>query len=412
MKRTILAGITLLIVNLLSGQNTTGYKTLDPSNPVVFGGDHIIYKGETIKLGPGAFFIDGQLSDEEASRYPFVFNSINKAAEKLKDGTEESPMVLFIAPWVYWIDDPDDPAIRVGQDGQSPYGLIIDCEWLRFFGLSDKAENVVLACNRGQTIGSQGNFTMFRFIGNGTSSENITFGNYCNVDLEFPLKPELNRKKRASAIVQAQLIFCNGDKIVARNTRFISRLNLMPFVGAKRALFDRCHFECTDDAMCATGVYLNSTMDFYSSKPFYATTGTGAILLNCDVRVISRGEQYFTKGGGQVAVIDTRFKSETATYIGWRDVIPGDARNYQYNVSLNGEPLNISKNNPSSTVDMTGKPILDAFRIVYGTKVVYNTYNLLCGNDDWDPQGIKDLILSAEKESGKKRQIALHTCGK
>lgn len=56
--------------------------------------------------------------------------------------------------------------------------LVIDCEWLRFFGLTEKAENVVLACNRGQTIGSQGNFTMFRFIGDGTSSENVTFGNY------------------------------------------------------------------------------------------------------------------------------------------------------------------------------------------------------------------------------------------
>ncbi len=281
---------------------------------------------------------------------------------------EESPMVLYIAPYVYWIDDPDDPAVRVGQGGQAPYGLIIDCEWLRFYGLSDNPVNVVLACNRGQTIGSQGNFTMFRLSGDGTSSENITFGNYCNVDLEFPLKPELNRKKRASAIVQAQLIFCDGDKIVARNTRFISRLNLMPFVGGKRVLFDRCHFECTDDAMCATGVYLNSTMDFYSSKPFYATTGTGAVLLNCDIRAFTREEQYFTKGGGQVAVVDTRFKSETTAYIGWRDVNPGDMRNYQYNVSLNGEPVLIGKKNPASTVDMTNKPLLDAYRFVWTEK--------------------------------------------
>ncbi|MEZ4892837.1 MAG: hypothetical protein R2778_07445 [Saprospiraceae bacterium] len=75
----------------------------------------------------------------------------------------------------------------------------------------------MLACNRGQTIGAQGNFTMFRFYGDGTSSENITFGNYCNVDLEFPLKPELSKKKRAEAIVQAQLIHCDGDKIVAQH---------------------------------------------------------------------------------------------------------------------------------------------------------------------------------------------------
>jgi hypothetical protein len=402
MKKAILTSLSILAVVFCSGQQNSGYKSLDSGNPVIFGGDHIIYQGKTITLGPKAFFIDGQLSDEEAEKYPYVFNSVNKAVEHLTDGTEELPMVLYIAPYVYWIDDPDDPAIRVGQGGQSPYGLIIDCEWLRFYGLSDNAENVVLACNRGQTIGSQGNFTMFRLSGDGTSSENITFGNYCNVDLEFPLKPELGRKKRASAIVQAQLIFTNGDKIVARNTRFISRLNLMPFVGGKRVLFDRCHFECTDDAMCATGVYLNSTMDFYSSKPFFATSGTGAIFLNCDVRVFTRGDQYFTKGGGQVAVVDTRFKSENATYLGCREVNPPEMRNYQYNVTLNGEPVFIGKKNPASTIDMTNKPVLDAYRFVYQGKVIYNTYNLLCGNDGWDPMGIKDAVLTAEKENGKK----------
>ncbi len=402
MKQAILTGLYILAASICSAQQLTNYKPLDPGNPVVFNGDNIIYNEKTIKLGPKAFFIDGQFSDEEASKYPYVFNSINKAAEHLTDGTEESPMVLYIAPYVYWIDDPDDPAIRVGKNGQSPYGLIINCKWLRFYGLSPYAENVVLACNRGQTIGSQGNFTMFKISGDGTSSENITFGNYCNVDLIYPLKPGLGRVKRASAIVQAQLIFCDGDKIVARNTRFISRLNLMPFVGGKRVLFDQCHFECTDDAMCATGVYLNSTMDFYSSKPFYATTGTGAVLLNCDIRALTRGEQYFTKGGGQVAVVDTRFKSENTTYIGWREVNPADMRNYQYNVSLNGEPVFIGKKNPALTVDMTNKPLLDAYRFTDGGKVIYNSYNLLCGNDDWDPMGIREIVLSAEKQSGRK----------
>jgi hypothetical protein len=402
MRKAIVTNLFLLAVLVCSAQTGTGYKPLDRDKPVVFEGNHIDYHGKTISLGPKAFFIDGQFSDEEASKYPYVYNSINKAAEHLTDGTEESPMVLYIAPYVYWIDDPDDPAIRVGQNGQSPYGLIIDCEWLRFYGLSDNAENVVLACNRGQTIGSQGNFTMFRFSGNGTSSENITFGNYCNVDLIYPLKPGLGRVKRASAIVQAQLIFCDGDKIVAHNTRFISRLNLMPFVGGKRVLFDRCHFECTDDAMCATGVYLNSTFDFYSSKPFYATTGTGAVLLNCDIRALTRGDQYFTKGGGQVATIDLRINSETVTYVGWRDITPGDMRNYQYNVTFNSAPLYIGKNNPRLTVDITNKPLLDAYRFIADGKVVYNSYNLLCGNDDWDPMGIKDIVLSAEKQSGRK----------
>jgi hypothetical protein len=402
MKRSFLAGLILLATLTCMSQQLPGYVSLDPGNPVIFCGDYIVYKGEKIALGPKAIFIDGQLSDQQASKYQYVFNSVNKAAEHLTNGTESSPMVLYIAPYVYWIDNPDDPAIRVGIGGQSPFGLVINCEWLRFYGLSDNAENVVLACNRGQTIGSQGNFTMFRFSGDGTSSENITFGNYCNVDLVYPLKPELGRVKRASAIVQAQLIMCNGDKIVARNTRFISRLNLCPFVGGKRVLFDHCHFESTDDALCATGLYLNSTFDFYASKPFYAATGTGVILINCDIRAFTRGDQYFTKGNGQVAILDSRLTTETSDYWAWKDITPYETRNYQYNVSFNGKPEFIGEKNPLSTVDMTGKNLLDAYRFVYQGKVVYNIYNLLCGNDDWDPTGIKNIVLAAEKENGKK----------
>jgi hypothetical protein len=368
---------------------------------LVFKGDHIVYDGKNIKLSPKAFYIDGQLTKEEAAKYSFVYNSVNEAAKHLTDGQEDSPMVLYIAPYVYWIDNPDDPEIRVPKTGSSPFGLEIKCEWLKFHGLSDDASHVVLASNRGQTMGAKGNFTMFNISGDGTRAENITFGNYCNIDLEYPLKPELSRKKRGSAIVQAQLVFCNGDKLVARNTRFVSRLNLCPFSGGKRVLFDRCHFESTDDALNGTAIYLNCTLDFYSGKPFWGTSGTGAIFFNCDINSFTRGEQYFTKSGGQVAALDTRFSTATATYLGWRDFPKDESRNYQFNVQLNGKPIVIGTQHPKSTVDLTNKPLLDAYRLVDHGKVIYNTYNLLRGNDDWDPMGIKNQILAAEKESGK-----------
>jgi hypothetical protein len=97
-----------------------------------FYGDHIVYKGKTIPLGPKAFYIDGQLTPKEVSGYKFVFNSINEAAKHLTNGTEEAPMVLYIAPYVYWIDDPDDPAIRIPKSGSIPFGLEIHCDWLKF----------------------------------------------------------------------------------------------------------------------------------------------------------------------------------------------------------------------------------------------------------------------------------------
>ncbi len=393
--------LTILITGFCGVGANSKYVPFDKSDPVVFKGDYIIYDGQKIKLGPSAYFIDGQFSDEEAAAYDFVFNSVKEALENISDGTEEKPMVLYIAPWVYWIDDPDDPEVRIPKPGEgSPYGMEIDCEWLRFQGLSKKAENVVLACNRGQTMGAKGNFTMFKITGNGARAENITFGNYCNVDLEYPLKPELGREKRGSAIVQAQLVYIVGDKVFARNTRFISRLNLLPYYATGRAFYDHCHFESTDDALSPTGVYLDCTFDYYSSKPFGHTSGTGAVLLNCDINSLTRGEQYLVKGRGPIAAIDCRMKGKLATYWGWKSEPALEGRNYNFNNQFNGKTVVVGSKHPYATVDMAGKNILNAYRFEYKGQVIYNTYNLLRGNDDWDPMGIKQLVLDAEKEKG------------
>lgn len=398
MKKYCLLLYILLAAITAASQGVENYQSSDIKQPIYFGGDFIIYKQDTIKLGPHAFFIDGQLSEAATKKYPYVFNSVNNAVKHLSNGTENDRMSLYIAPNVYWIDNPEDTAIRIGENGQPPFGLIIKCEWLRFYGLTNDPRNVVLASNRGQTIGAKGNFTIFRFYGQGTSAENITFGNYCNIDLDYPLRPALNRKKRASAIVQAQLIICDGDKIVARNSRFVSRLNLCPFVGGKRVLFDSCHFEMTDDALCGTAVYLNSTFDFYSSKPFYRTNGTGAVFLNCAVTSYVAGEQYFTKANGQVAVVDTKFKTPAGTYLGWQDQLPAETRSYQYGVMQNEKEVLIGKRNLSNTVNLNKKPLLYAYRFSSNGGVVYNTFNLLQGDDDWDPMHIKAVVQDAEKE--------------
>ncbi len=390
---------TLLSLSGLDAQ-VSRHNALNPE--IVFAGDHFLYKGNKIKLSPKAFYIDGQLTEEEARKYRYVFRTVNEAAKYLTNGTEAEPMVLYIAPWVYWIDDPDDPEIRLPKEsGGIPFGLEITCNWLKFKGLSDNPSDVVLASNRGQTMGAKGNFTMLLITGDGTSAENVTFGNYCNIDLEYPLNPTLNRPKRGSAIVQAQLVFTYGDKIFARNTHFVSRLNLCPFVGGLRTLFDGCHFESTDDALASTAVYLNSTFDIYSSKPFYHTTGTGAVLLNCTIRSFTIGEQYWSKSRGQLAVVDCRMETATATYWGWRDQPDPEARYYDYHNSINGREVVIGMRHPHTTVEMSGKRLLDAYRFTCNGEVIYNVYNLLKGDDDWDPMGQKEIVLAAEKTDQK-----------
>ncbi|KAA6329550.1 hypothetical protein EZS27_021655 [termite gut metagenome] len=333
--------------------------------------------------------------------------SFNEAAKHFTDGTEALTMTVYLAPYVYWIDDPDDPAIRIPASVQNallagrsaPIGLVVKCNRLTLFGLTSDPRNVVLACNRGQTLGSKGNFTMFSFTGDDLTVENLTMGNYCNVDLEYPLMPELNRSKRSPTVVQAQLAFCDGDRIMARNVRFLSRLNTMPLIGEKRTLFDRCHIECTDDALCPTGVYLNTTFTFFSSKPFYRTDGTGAVLLNCDMDVQTRGWQYLTKVGSPVTIVDSRFHHATdSLFLGWTQDPAADLRCYQYNVTLNGKPVLINADKPHLTVDMTDKPLLSAYRFEHNGEVFYNTYNLLRGDDEWDPMGIKATVAEAEQK--------------
>ena len=241
-----------------------------------------------------------------------LFSTVNEAlrhAETFADDTLWTN--IYIEPNVYWIDNPDDDAVRYPEPGDNtPYGMKVRLNRTRLIGMGESPEDVVLACNRGQTHGAAGNFTMLHITGNEIEADNLTFGNYCNVDLEYRLNPEHNRKKRAEAIVQAQLVICNGNDYKVRNCRFISRLNLCPFVGARRVVFDGCYFECTDDALCGTGVYRKCRFTFYSSKPFYATSPQGAVFEDCDIHTKVKGVQYLTKVSDRVTLRNCRWTSD------------------------------------------------------------------------------------------------------
>lgn len=395
MKKILLFLCLSLCATTISAQ--INYQSTDPNNPIAFDGKTLIYKGDTIVLGPKTFFIDGSLPDDIARTYPYVYTSMNEAVNHLTPGSAKEPMTLYFAPWVYWIDNPDDPEIRRPQQGGTPYGLIVRCPGLSLKGLTDDASKVILACNRGQTMGAIGNFTLFYFDGDDITCENLTLGNYCNIDLSFPLRPELSRKKRGSAIVQAQLAICNSDRVFCRNVRFISRLNTCNFVGAKRALFLDCHIESTDDALCGTGVYKDCTFSFYAPRPFGHTDRTGAVFLHCNITSMSRGTQYFVKGRGAVTAIDTRINGENVKACNWRDFPQREERYYHYGMTFNGQPYRIGQNSPETSIDLTGKSLLEAYRIVSGNDTVYNLYNLLRGDDDWDPCHMKEQILSIEK---------------
>lgn len=387
-----------------------GYTPMDSSDPVEFGGTYIKYQGETIQLSETAIYVDGSLSDELAAQYPYVYNDITKAlsADALKNGTADNPMTVYVAPYVYWIDDPAATDTVQKTEGYSvPYGMVVNSDYLTIKGLTGNPDNVVLAGNRGQSHASNGNYTMFRFNCSGALTvKNITIGNYCSVDLDYPLMSELNQAKRTETITQAQLADVSGDKMFADNCNFISRLNLDPINGASRSLYNNCHFESTDDALNANAVYVGCDFDFYGNRPLYSSYGTGSTFLGCTfnckiLNVEAEPTQFFTKEGGTITAVDCVYNSNLSVpiSIGWTKTPSTSLKCYQSNIIHNGQSITIGGEGAKETVDMTGKSVLDAYKVVSGGKTYYNTYNLLKGSDDWDPLGVKDVIKAAGQDT-------------
>lgn len=405
-------GVTAMRYSAVKDINKTleGYTPIDSSDPVEFGGTYIKYQGETIQLSETAIYLDGSLSDELAAQYPYVYNDITKAlsADALKNGTADKPMTVYVAPYVYWIDDPAATDTVQKTEGYSvPYGMVVNSEYLTIKGLTGNPDNVVLAGNRGQSHASNGNYTMFRFNCSGALTvKNITIGNYCSVDLDYPLMSELNQAKRTETITQAQLADVSGDKMFADNCNFISRLNLDPINGASRSLYNNCHFESTDDALNANAVYVGCDFDFYGNRPLYSSYGTGSTFLGCTfnckiLNVEAEPTQFFTKEGGTITAVDCVYNSNLSVpiSIGWTKTPSTSLKCYQSNIIHNGQSITIGGEGAKETVDMTGKSVLDAYKIVSGGKTYYNTYNLLKGSDDWDPLGVKDVIEAAGQDA-------------
>lgn len=330
------------------------------------------------------------------------------SADALKNGTADKPMTVYVAPYVYWIDDPAATDTVQKTEGYSvPYGMVVNSEYLTIKGLTGNPDNVVLAGNRGQSHASNGNYTMFRFNCSGALTvKNITIGNYCSVDLDYPLMSELNQAKRTETITQAQLADVSGDKMFADNCNFISRLNLDPINGASRSLYNNCHFESTDDALNANAVYVGCDFDFYGNRPLYSSYGTGSTFLGCTfnckiLNVEAEPTQFFTKEGGTITAVDCVYNSNLSVpiSIGWTKTPSTSLKCYQSNIIHNGQSITIGGEGAKETVDMTGKSVLDAYKVVSGGKTYYNTYNLLKGSDDWDPLGVRDVIKAAGQDT-------------
>ena len=136
-----------------------------------------------IKPAPDSchLLLDSRLANEEVQKNPYTYNNIR---EVLSDGalnaaTVEHPVTVYIAPGIYWLEDPQSEAVIVREDPKDlyPYGCKVNCANLKLVGLSENPEDVVIAANRGNDHGAKGNYTLFHFSGEQLEMENLAIRN-------------------------------------------------------------------------------------------------------------------------------------------------------------------------------------------------------------------------------------------
>ena len=363
-----------------------------------------LYDGVYRELSDRAILLIGS-RPEEAAAGSHVYRDIHEAfnSPELTGASLGQPVTLYMAPDVYWIDDPKAMDTMQKREGYPvPFGMYVTCKALNIVGLSENPEDVVIAGNRGQSHACNGNYTMIHFQVQELNVSNITIGNYCSVDLVYPIDPSKNYPKRTETITQAQLAFQQGDKLYAKKCRFVSRLNLNPICGAERALYESCHFESTDDALNGNAVYLDCDFDFYGNRPIYQAGKTGAVFIDCLFRSRIKGGdgesyQYLTKEGGPVTVINCQYESDDNVRPDWTKYPMISLKCYQYQVTQNKKPIVIGGEDAVATVLLNGKKALEAYLFERDGKSHANLGNLLGGDDNWDPVG----VLKAAQSKGK-----------
>lgn len=329
------------------------------------------------------------LVDAQAPSEPYVFRTFVEAAAAAGDHT-----TIYLKPDVYWTDDPEDSNAE-----NKLIGLTLSQNHLTLVGLGERPEDTVICGDRGQMCGALGNWNTLGIAGNDFTAENITFGNYCCVDLEYPPDPAKNHKRRTDSITQAQVIVPVGapDRWTFRSCRFISLLNVFAYNRQMgRIYYKDCFFQCTDDAIGSgdVNVFENCRFVWYSNHPSGSACETLLVYAGChfEGRLLYPDfddKVYLAKAHHRaIALLDCRL-SGNVREVCW-NVRPHPAlRCYTYH-----NEFPVSPDRAECSLRLEERPdLLRAFKV--GEK--YNIWNLLRGTDDWDPAEQKDLM----KEDGE-----------
>lgn len=348
----------------------------------------------------------------EELKSPYVaatLQTLGKYDEAQRTLTLPAGTTVYIAPGVYWTDLTYRKGFPFDDSGyvipQPNVGISVIGDGITFLGLTQDAEDVRICGNRGEGgakgLGAGGSWYTIA-VSTEFHAENVTFANYAQEDLVYPRDPSQNISKRIDSKNHAEVMRTVGrsiDKMLFRNVRFIGYLNMMAGFSPARAYYKDCFIQCTDDSIFEGGmnVYENCTFNFCDNHPTWGAAAPGGInaLLGCKMvgtPMITHPMLSFAKGarGGSgnaassiYAVIDCDFTGRIE-YVEWENKVHPDYRYAVHNNTIGADrkPLVISAAHPEMSVEYSGDA-LNAFKV--GDE--YNVYNLLKGNDGWDPKG-------------------------
>lgn len=348
----------------------------------------------------------------EELQNPYVAATLQTLGELSADRrtlTLPAGTTVYIAPGVYWTDETyrqgfpfDDSGFVIAPPN---VGLTILGDDISFIGLSGDPDDVRIAGNRGEGgakgLGAGGSWYTLA-VSTGFRAENITIANYAQEDLVYLPDPSQNISKRIDSKNHAEVLTAAArgvDRMEFRNVRFVGYLNMMAGFSPKRAYFKDCFIQCTDDSVFGGGinVYENCTFHLCDNHPTWSGAAAGGLnaLLGCKLigmpmmthPFLSLAKNAAPGNGAQAsaiyAVIDCQFLGRIAS-VEWENRVREDARYAVHGntIGVARKPLVISASAPQLSVEYDGAA-LQAFKV--GDE--YNVYNLLKGDDGWDPKG-------------------------
>lgn len=301
---------------------------------------------DVLKLNEKHFYVDAMLQEDSPKHY--CFKSLHTAIAHSQSGTKEEPMMIYLAPNVYQMKGTTEDR-----------GLYIYQDWVSLIGLSKNAEDVILADNRGHMVGAEGESgsspaeTLF-ITGTGFHAENLTIGNYCNIDLIYPMNPSKNQKKRSETITQAYCIGAeNREKVLDyfyfKNVYFMSMLDTIALGNVQRVYYEKCYIQGTDDFMGGGRIHVmkDTTLRCFSGKPIYTAGSEGMAFINCtwEIEFLEPTTLNLSKHASTLYLIGCHFKDLTGNLkeIHWTTYPQNHIKCYEYQTTLDGVPYSISQ---------------------------------------------------------------------